>query len=158
MYDSANDAPTPVLTEHVRIRYHQARRQELPDLIALARKVEAVHADDINAPHGLTQALEGVVAALDAHIRMEEAIVFPALAAGETAKMLGALAGVQDDRDGRQVAKNRIAAITHGMRLPLDACGAWRLLYAKLGELAADLDEHMYLENDVLFSRLQAHA
>lgn len=155
MYDPANDTPTEVLIEHIRTRYHDTHRRELPDLIALARKVEAAHATDPNTPHGLTRALEAMIAELEPHMREEEAMVFPDLRAGPGARAASAIPGLRAAHDGHEAALNQIAAITHGFRLPNYACQSWRRLYEGLGKLAEDLDEHMYLENEVLFPRLE---
>jgi len=155
MHDPADDTPTEVLIEHIRTRYHDAHRRELPGLIALARKVEAAHATDPNTPHGLTLALEAMIAELETHMREEEATVFPDLRSGPGARAAGAIPGLRAAHDGHEAALNRIAAITHGFRLPNHACRSWRRLYQGLGKLAEDLDEHMYLENEVLFPRLE---
>lgn len=158
MHDPANAAPTGVLIDHIRSRYHDTHRRELPQLIALARQVEARHATDPNTPHGLTHALEAMVADLEAHMRREEAMLFPALKAGAPARADLSLAGLRHDHDGQEAALNRIAAITHGFRLPRSACGPWRRLYAGIGKLVDDLDEHMHLENEVLFPRFEGRA
>ncbi|WP_109425580.1 hemerythrin domain-containing protein [Maritimibacter sp. 55A14] len=151
----APQPPTPTLIEHILVRYHETHRRELPELIALAQKVETVHANDIDAPHGLTQALEAMIADLEDHMRNEEAVVFPALDAGMSGQVDESISLLRDDHAGHEAALNRIAAITHGFRLPSHACGSWIRLYAGLGKLAEDLDEHRYLENDVLFPRFE---
>ncbi|MCL3882551.1 hemerythrin domain-containing protein [Marivita sp. GX14005] len=157
MTDDPGDAqiPTDALIDHIRTRYHETHRRELPELIALARKVEAMHAEDIHAPHGLTKALETIVAELEAHMRAEEAEVFAAFAGDTSAVPNERLGALRDDHDAQEAALNRIAAITHGLRLPAGACRSWRRLYSGLGKLAEDLDEHRHLENHVLFPRLQ---
>lgn len=154
MHEINTDLPTQDLIGHIQARFHDVHRQELPGLITLARNVEDRHAEDVNAPHGLTQALEAMVADLEAHMRKEETVVFPALASGVGAS----LAGLRDDHAGHEAALNRIAAITHGFRLPRYACQSWRRLYEGLGKLAEDLDEHRDLEDNVLFPRFEARA
>ena len=151
MHDPATDAPTGALIDHIRTRYHDTHRRELPALIALARKVETVHATDPNTPHGLAHALEAMIPDLEAHMREEEEIVFPALRAGGTGDASAAIAHLREEHGGQEAALNRIAAITHGFRLPHNACRSWRRLYKGLGKLAEDLDEHRYLENELLF-------
>lgn len=158
MHDPATEVPTGALIAHIRARYHDTHRRELPELIALARQVEARHATDPNTPHGLSQALEAMVADLEPHMQREEALLFPALAAGRCPRAALSLAGLRHDHDGQEAALNRIAAITHGFRLPYGACGPWRRLYAGLGKLVDDLDEHMHLENEVLFPRCERSA
>ncbi|MEQ8903472.1 MAG: hemerythrin domain-containing protein [Roseovarius sp.] len=152
---SAAKAPTAKLVSHILSRYHETHRRELPELIALARKVETSHATDPNTPHGLTQTLEAMIADLDAHMRREEADLFAAIKAGSVSAD-GSIASLRNDHDGHEATVNRIAAITHGFRLPDYACRAWARLYAGLGKLVEDLDEHRYLEERVLFPRLEA--
>lgn len=147
--------PTAALIAHILSRYHETHRRELPELLALARKVETSHATDPNTPHGLTQALESMILVLEDHMRREEAGIFAALGAGR-ASAEGTIAGLREDHGGHEATLNRIAAITHGLRLPAYACRSWAQLYAGLGKLAEDLDEHRYLEDNVLFPRLEA--
>lgn len=153
--DSAAKAPTAALVSHILSRYHETHRRELPELIALARKVETSHATDPNTPHGLTQTLEAMIADLDAHMRREETDLFVAFGAGSVL-VGGSIADLRHDHEGHEAAVNRIAAITHGFRLPDYACRTWARLYAGLGKLVEDLDEHRYLEERVLFPRLEA--
>src|SRR6056297_447607 len=155
MLDPATNVPTGALIDHIRTRYHDTHRRELPELIALARKVETAHALDPNTPHGLTHALESMIPELEAHMREEEEVLFPALCAGAATNAASAIPHLRAAHDRQEAALNRIAAITHGFRLPRDACRSWRRLYEGLGKLVEDLDEHMYLENDVLFPRVE---
>jgi regulator of cell morphogenesis and NO signaling len=46
------------LCDHIVERYHDVHRRELPELIGLARRVEAAHADHPLVPKGLADALE----------------------------------------------------------------------------------------------------
>lgn len=152
---SISRAPTAVLIAHILSRYHETHRRELPALLDLARQVETAHATDPNTPHGLTQALETMIRDLEEHMRREEADLFAAHGTGGLAQGVS-VAGLRDDHEGHEAALNRIAAITHGFRLPDHACRSWVRLYAGLGKLAEDLDEHRYLEDQVLFPRLEA--
>jgi len=45
---------------------------------------------------------------------------------------------------------------TSGYTPPDDACSAYRALYAGLAELEADLQQHIHLENEVLFPAARA--
>lgn len=157
--DSDADAPqeTGALIDHIRTRYHDAHRRALPGLIALARKVETAHATDPDTPHGLTHALEAMFPELEAHMREEE-LVFPAFRTEGAGDVAAVIPHLHAAHDGQEAALNRIAAITHGFRLPHHACRSWRRLYEGLGQLVEDLDEHMYLENEALFPRLGARA
>ena len=52
------------LIDHILTRYHEIHRHELPELLALARKVERVHHDVPKAPLGLADVLERLSAEL----------------------------------------------------------------------------------------------
>ena len=58
-------------------RYHATHRRELPELLKLARRVEAVHKDHPAVPAGLTEVLQTVATELEDHMGKEEQILFP---------------------------------------------------------------------------------
>lgn len=154
----AEHEETPALIAHIRERYHETHRRDLPELIALARKVETVHGTDPNAPHGLAEALAAIIGELEVHMEKEELVLFPAMERGRTEAVAGRIAMMRHDHDAQEQALARIAAITHGFRLPKGACRSWTRLYAGTQKLVEDLDEHMRLENDVLFPRFEGAA
>jgi len=151
-----SDAETSTLIEHIVENYHEAHRREMPELVALARMVEDLHGTDPAAPHGLADALAVMTDALEAHMQHEEEQLFPALAHGHIEAISEPIAGIRDDHQEHEQALARIAAITHGFRLPPDACGPWKRLYAGTRKLVEDLDEHFYLESEVLFPRFES--
>src|SRR5512142_1905204 len=75
--------PVPALIEHILVHFHEGHRRELPDLIALAHKVERVHADKPNVPKGLEAHLTAMHKALELHMQKEEQVLFPAIARGQ---------------------------------------------------------------------------
>ena len=70
------------LIHHILTRFHEVHRQQLPELIRLAAKVEAVRADHAAAPRGLTALLKFMHSDLLAHMEKEETILFPMLVRG----------------------------------------------------------------------------
>ena len=80
-------APLDRLIDHIVARYHDPLREELPRLTAMARKVEAVHADKPSRPVGLADHLAAVQAELEAHLEKEERILFPMIRAGRPPHM-----------------------------------------------------------------------
>lgn len=153
-HPAAHEA-TPGLIAHILERYHETHRRELPELVTLARKVERVHGADPDAPHGLADALAAMSDALETHMTREEQVLFPALASGRIAGVAAPIAVMRQDHAEHEAALARIAAITHGFRLPAGACGTWTRLHVGLRKLVEDLDEHMHLENEVLFPRFE---
>ena len=57
--DAVPEAASPsALIDHILARYHEVHRQQLPELIRMARRVEAVHRDHPQVPAGLADHLE----------------------------------------------------------------------------------------------------
>ncbi len=70
------------LIEHILARYHEVHRAQLPELVRMARRVEAVHREHPQVPAGLADLLEGMHEELLSHMQKEETILFPMLKAG----------------------------------------------------------------------------
>jgi len=51
---------------------------------------------------------------------------------------------------------DNLLALTNGLKVPDCACGSWRALYEGLGELSAEVKEHIRVENEILFPRFGA--
>ena len=149
------NAPTSALIEYILVRYHETHRRDLPELITLAHQIETIHAFDPNAPHGLTHALEGFIADLEDHMCKEELAVFAALDAERHQQKSAPITALRHEHTGQEAILNKIAAITHGFRLPSYACAPWTRLYAGLSKLVDDLDQHIFLEDTVLFPRFE---
>ena len=86
-YVQRTDAPvenpsTDTLIDHILERYHAVHREQLPELIRMARRVEAVHRDHPLVPSGLAALLEEAEQDLLSHMMKEENILFPLLKAG----------------------------------------------------------------------------
>lgn len=142
------------LIAQILARYHEVHRRELPELVKLARKVEAVHAGHPAAPHGLADLLQTMVGELEVHMKKEELILFPSMLRERPG--LGApLAQMRHDHDDHGALLRRLEAITGGFALPEGACRSWQALYAGTAKLADDLMAHIHLENNVLFPRFE---
>lgn len=140
------------LIEHILTRYHERHREQLPDLIELAHKVETKHADHPDVPRGLTQYLRQMLRELDNHMLKEEEILFPMIASGAGAMARGPISVMQAEHEEHNESLQVLMALSHQLNPPTDACSSWQHLYQGIGELKADLLEHIRLENDVLFA------
>lgn len=145
------DAPPSELIAHILERFHQRHRQQLPELIRLARKVEQVHGEHPACPRGLANYLDNLRQELENHMQAEEEVLFPLMARGEgtSARTLMLLMRMEDRHHGE--ALERLNELTGGLTLPPAACNTWHALYLGLAALCADLIEHVYLEDKVLF-------
>jgi regulator of cell morphogenesis and NO signaling len=143
----------PELIEHILARFHERHREQLPELIRLARRVEHVHGERPECPRGLTDHLETMASELESHMEKEEQILFPMLRASNP--MAAAPISVmrfEHDQHGEALAA--LEALTNNITPPPGACNTWRALYAGMAQLRSDLMEHIHLENNVLFQRV----
>lgn len=148
-------------------RYHRGLRSELPRLAQMAEKVLRVHGNTMpEVLPRLAAAVGELAAELDAHMREEEAAVFPAIerlagTAGSgqprAAQDVAVLIAAREDEHA--VAGSRLREIrdlTSGFTPPAWACNTFRGLYHGLAELERDLHEHIHLENNILFPQALA--
>ncbi|MGE0796749.1 MAG: iron-sulfur cluster repair protein YtfE [Lautropia sp.] len=149
-WSEAGDAE---LIEHILNRYHATHREQLPELLRLARKVEQVHRDRADCPHGLGDHLYAMTQALESHMRKEEAVLFPMMIRGAGALATAPIMVMRAEHDDHGTELRRLAGLTDDLTLPPAACATWRALYTGLKQFREDLMAHIHLENNVLFER-----
>ncbi|MFP5467894.1 MAG: iron-sulfur cluster repair protein YtfE [Gammaproteobacteria bacterium] len=147
------DAPVqaPALIDHILERYHAVHREQLPELIRMARRVEAVHRDHPQVPSGLADHLEQMESELLDHMAKEEEILFPMLKAGGSAMAKYPILAMRTEHTGHGEQLERLMALSHDATPPQGACNTWRALYAGIDQLQNDLINHIHLENNLLF-------
>lgn len=154
--DAARDwslATDTELVDHILARYHAVHREQLPELTRLARRVELVHGERADCPHGLADHLEAMAQELESHMRKEEVVLFPLIARGQ-GRMAGMPIGVMRlEHDGHGTELRKLEELTRGITTPRDACTTWRALYLGLRTFREDLMAHIHTENNILFER-----
>lgn len=143
------------LIAYILERYHQVHRRELPELCDLAIRVEQVHAEHPAVPAGLSDLLARMQAALESHMQKEEQVLFPLMLAGGNPMIVHPIGMMRHEHDEHGEGLRALAALTGDMTVPDGACNSWRALYAGLAKLAADLTDHMHVENNILFPRFE---
>jgi regulator of cell morphogenesis and NO signaling len=144
-------APAAELIDYILRRYHERHREEIPELIRLARRVEHVHAARPDCPAGLADHLDAMFQELLSHMMKEEQVLFPMLLAGREAEAQSPISMMRYEHDQHGEALARLEALTDDITAPADACNTWRALYAGLAKLREDLMQHIHLENNILF-------
>lgn len=148
-----SDATAPELVEHLLTRFHAVHREQLPELIRLARKVEQVHGERADCPHGLADHLAAMAQELESHMRKEEDVLFPMITRGD-GRLTGApITVLRHEHDEHGDALRRVAELTDDITPPRAACTTWRALYAGLRTFRQDLITHIHTENNILFER-----
>ena len=154
--DALPAAITPTeLVDHILTRYHAVHREQLPELIRMARRVEAVHRENPDVPQGLADLLEQAEAELLDHMEKEEQIIFPNIKAGGTAMVAYPIGIMRQEHTSHGEMLEHLMGMTQDATPPDGACNTWRALYAGISQLHDDLINHIHLENNLLFPRFE---
>lgn len=154
--DTVPDAATPSeLIDHILDRYHEVHRAQLPELIRMARRVEAVHREHPHVPIGLADHLETMHEELLSHMLKEEQVLFPMLRTGGNPFVGQPIGMMRVEHVDHGEALDKLNALTNDATPPQGACNTWRALYAGIAQLGDDLINHIHLENNVLFPRFE---
>ena len=154
----AQDTEPSALIDHIIARYHDVHRAQLPELIRMAHRVEAVHGANADVPAGLGHLLEEIQQELLTHMHKEEAILFPMLKSGGNPFVGQPIGKMRAEHLEHDNALDKLNALTHNATPPEGACTTWRALYAGIAQLNDDLVHHIHLENNVLFPQFEASA
>ena len=146
------EAPEAELIGHILERYHARHREQLPELIRLAQRVEHVHGGRDDCPAGLTDLLRYLLQELESHMLKEEQVLFPALLDGLGPRATAPISVMRMEHEQHAGALRRLLELTRQINPPEDACNTWRALYRGLDEFVRDLMQHIHLENNVLFT------
>jgi regulator of cell morphogenesis and NO signaling len=144
------------LIDYILARYHTVHRAQLPELIRMARRVEAVHRENPLVPVGLADFLEAAEQELLSHMGTEESILFPMLRVGGNPFVVHPIAMMRTEHVQHGVMLEKLAELTCDATPPAGACNTWRALYAGIAQLNDDLINHIHLENNVLFAQFDA--
>jgi regulator of cell morphogenesis and NO signaling len=151
-----DEKPIAELVDHIVGFYHRRLREELPELVALAAKVESRHGEKTSCPHGLLAHLEAVHGAVLDHLEKEEQVLFPMILGGRGRMAAGPISAMESEHDDHAESLRETRRLTADLVAPAEACPTWRALYLRLGAFEAELMDHIHLENNVLFRRVLA--
>ena len=152
-------ASLEALCDHIVGTHHAYLRQELPRVTALVDKVVRAHGDHHSELAETQDLVTAVAAELDAHMLVEEQVIFPACRKLEAEGSSGfpslgePIEALEQDHLVTGVALERIRELTRGYAAPADACNTYRAMLEGLESLERDLHRHIHEENNVLFPR-----
>lgn len=146
-------AALPDLVAHILQTYHARLRTQLPELLAMARRVERRHAATPGCPHGLVEGLDALQDALLDHLAKEEEILFPLFLDGRGRQAAAPVHVMEIEHEHHRAHLLAVRRLTDDLTPPAGACATWRALYLGLQQLEQELMEHIHLENNVLFRR-----
>jgi regulator of cell morphogenesis and NO signaling len=142
------------ISQYIIDHYHAGLRACVPEILRLAKRVEAVHSDHPACPTGLSDVLFETWAELEGHMEKEEKILFPMMAERwGPLDVTGPVLQMRREHLDHGESLARIRQLCNGFKCPKDACPTWKALYLSLSALEEDLMEHIHLENNILFER-----
>lgn len=137
-------------------RYHKVHREELPGLVELAREFERTQKSRPEALHGFADFLEEMAESLEAHMQMEERILFPMFARGGDPMGWQTIETLRAQHDAHDYQLEVLEEYIQALRPPKGASAWWRALYGGVSKFARDLAGHIRIENEVLFPRFHS--
>ncbi|SMQ66959.1 regulator of cell morphogenesis and NO signaling [Bacillus sp. OV166] len=153
------NSDSTTIIDHVISNYHRVSEEELTMLSPYVTKVSRVHGDNHPELLKVYELFYEFKKELMDHMAKEEAVVFPLikqLADGTVENREEAIAMIvelEKEHDHAGEILREIRAVTTDYTLPLDACGTYRLVYARLEALEGLTFMHVHLENNILFPR-----
>ncbi len=157
------EAPFGTLINHIVSTHHAYLQKELPLLSDFTTKIFRVHGPihpELGTLHKLFHSLK---MELDQHLIKEEEIVFPLIKAYEEhptpenlEKALAALNELEKEHEEAGNLLKEMRHVTGHYTLPEGACRTYTLTFQKLEELESDLFQHIHLENNILFPRVES--
>jgi regulator of cell morphogenesis and NO signaling len=162
-----NTAPLSDLIQHIVTTHHEYLRRELPAIQIRLDKVYAVYNQRYGPTlTGLPEVYAALRSELESHVDKEEMILFPAIAAYESAVNSGRptaslpfrsvanpVSVMEAEHESAGQALSKIREITHDFEVPEYGCVTYHALMSSLDELERDLHMHIHLENNILFPR-----
>lgn len=157
------------LVDYINNVHHTYLYKNLPEIKYFVEKVSTKHGEKYLYLNELSALYYELEDDLLSHLPKEENIIFPygkallnAMRAHQQpdAPFFGTVAnpiGVmhhEHERAGEILF--RIREITNNYTPPVDACNSHLVMLSKLAELDADLIQHIHLENNILFPKIEA--
>ncbi|MBM7653710.1 iron-sulfur cluster repair di-iron protein [Neobacillus cucumis] len=153
------DSDSHTIIDHVITNYHRVSEEELALLSPYVTKVARVHGEHHPELIKMNELFYEFKKELLDHMSKEEEIVFPLikqLADGTSPnpeEAIKLIVELEKEHDHAGEILRQIRAVTSDYTLPLDACGTYRLVFARLEALEGLTFMHVHLENNILFPR-----
>ncbi|MBU9714816.1 iron-sulfur cluster repair di-iron protein [Evansella tamaricis] len=154
--------PFTSLMDHILRRHHGYLVEELPDLSFYVTKIFRVHGMSHPELGELHQLFHQLKMELEQHMIKEEQVIFPAIRHYENTKTstdktvaLSRIHELESEHEEAGFLLKQIRHITNDFTLPPGACTTYRMTFKRLEELESDMFQHVHLENNILFPRLE---
>lgn len=149
------------LIDHIVEKYHGNLKDELNPLGELVTRIYRVHGGRDAHLKELYRLYHEFKMEMEEHMITEENDVFPLIKVYEEnpsdalkQQISDANGGLEDEHEVCGDLLKRMRVITDDFVPPENACGSYRITYARLADLETDTFQHVHLENNVLFKQI----
>lgn len=150
------------MIEYIEKTHHEWLKQILPETMKLAGTIMETHGMEHRELFELHRLFGNLKIELEQHIVKEEQILFPVIrnygyhkTKNLYYKALNVLKDIEMEHNDTGALIERIKKITDDYRLPLDATPEYVEAFNNLAAIEEDMIQHIHLENDILFERVQ---
>lgn len=147
-----------LLVDYILDQHHAYVKDAIPMLYELLDKVCNVHGETHPELFNVREKFQRLGEELNGHMNKEERVLFPAI------KMMSEnlskiplkqpLLVMMAEHEAAGILIKEIRELTGNYTLPPDVCTTYRLTFMKLEEFDNDLMQHIHLENNVLFEKI----
>lgn len=137
--------------------YHQSHRQTLPELINKSKEMVLSYSDARVYPQELPITLNRLRQELFEHMEKEELILFPLLSTKSHHYLCTQLYKAEHNHQDHRSLLQKIKQIMNDFP-PSETDINWKNFYADLTKFCEALEEHMMLEEEILFNREYTYA
>ncbi len=149
------------LIEHIENTHHAYTKRILPELGELTTKIMRVHGINHKVLFRVHKLFSMLKTELEQHLLKEEQILFPLIKEYDKnpndqhlQKINDVINETEDEHEGAGNILKELRKITDDFKVPNDGCNTYVITFKILEELEADLFQHIHLENNILFKRM----
>jgi len=156
----------PFLADYIVNTHHGYLNENTRQIAVYANKIAEVHGDHHPEVIEIARIFARIATDMEAHLREEEEVLFPAIKRIDTARKDGvapeaadlntlkqSLEKLNQEHDAIGDAVHTIRDLSQGYAIPADVCNTFVVTYRKLKEFEDDLHKHVHLENNILFPK-----
>lgn len=142
------------LADYIVAVHHAYVREQIPALRAFTTKVARVHGHAQPELVEIADRFETLAAELEAHMRLEETVIFPAIKTGKFDELPDSIRQAEQEHQAAGALMAEIRELSQDFTPPDWACNTYRAAYVNLEDFETDLHTHVHLENNVLFPKV----
>jgi regulator of cell morphogenesis and NO signaling len=153
----------PFLVDYIINVHHSYINEHGPNLSLLAEKTAEVHGERHPELREIATIFSSIMRDLKEHLHDEEETFFPAIKRlSETQKEAVSPDVIRKGLDKLRIEHEAVGEAIHAIRrlsrdfqIPADACNTYTIAYRSLEEFEDDLHQHVHLENNILFPKVE---